>query len=34
MLFSVYLGSKGPELYALKVYLPGSSKEEAYKLEV
>jgi hypothetical protein len=23
---SVYLGSKGSELYALKVYLPGASK--------
>lgn len=27
------MGSKGSELYALKVYLPGASKEAAYKIE-
>jgi hypothetical protein len=29
---SVYLGSKDDCLYALKIYLPGASKEEAYQL--
>ena len=29
---NVYLGSKDGQLYALKVYLPGASKEEAFQL--
>ena len=33
-LFSVYLGSKGDDLYALKLYMPGASKLAAYKLQV
>ena len=31
-LFSVYLGSKGDDLYALKLYMPVASKLAAYKL--
>lgn len=31
---SVYLGSKNNQLFALKVYLPGQSKVEAFKIEV
>ena len=31
---NVYLGSKDSRLYALKIYLPGVSKEEAYQLEI
>lgn len=30
---NVYLASKNNQLYALKVYLPGSSKEAAYLVE-
>lgn len=30
----MYLGSKNNTLYALKVYFPGASKEEAFKIEV
>jgi serine/threonine protein kinase len=29
---NVYLGSKDQQLYALKVYLPGMSKEEAFRV--
>ena len=29
---NVYLGSKDDHLYALKIYLPGITKEEAYQL--
>jgi hypothetical protein len=29
--FSVYLGSKGNQLCALKIYSPSLSKEEAFK---
>jgi len=31
---SVYLGSRNNNLYALKVYLPGANKEDAFKREV
>lgn len=31
---SVYLGSKEKELYAIKVYFPGPSKETSFKREV
>lgn len=30
---NVYLASKNNQLYALKVYLPGPSKEAAYQVE-
>ncbi len=31
ILFSVYLGSKGKNLYALKIYFAGMNKDEAFK---
>lgn len=31
---NVYLASKNQDLFAIKVYFPGSSKEEAFKKEV
>ena len=31
-LYSVYVGSKQTELYAIKVYFPGPSKEQAFEL--